>query len=225
MQKLKNKKTWITVLGVIILLNILEEINEHIASFVFIIIIGWLIYKWLTNRQTKKNIPGLTKEKQEHYHEAGMSDKEIAFFRQTLGETKEQINQLEVNINQVAKLKAINLRYDTLKVTKAMFKELVKEPRKLHLADKFLYNHLPNLVELTNKYVEISDHEIKSKSTYEALNESVVAIEAVSELIIEDYANFVADDIEDLEVEISIAKQNTQREQDKKNLSENQEEL
>ena len=225
MKQRKNKKTWLFVLGGFLGIVILSEINENFVPIAILALIAWGIYRKTSKRKNNDVIPELTREKQEHYHEAGMSDKEITFFRNTLAEAKEQIEQLDKNIHSVAKLKAINLRYDTLKVTKAMFKEIVKEPQKLHLADKFLYNHLPNLVELTNKYVEISEHEIKNKSTYEALNESVVAIEAVSELIIKDYASFVADDIEDLEVEISIAKQNAQREQMKKEMSENQEEV
>ncbi|WP_462259156.1 5-bromo-4-chloroindolyl phosphate hydrolysis family protein [Vagococcus teuberi] len=222
---MKNKKyRIITIIGFLIGIGILSEIDEDFIPIVLIIAIVWFVYRKFSKRNKKDVVPGLSKEKQEHYYEAGMSDKEIEFFRNTLAEAKEQINQLEQNFKAVPKLKAINLRYDTLKVSQAMFKELVKEPKKLHLADKFLYNHLPNVVELTNKYVEISDHEIKSKATYDTLNESIVAIEDVAQLIIKDYENFVSDDIEDLEVEISIAKQNANRDKQKTDVSEDQEE-
>lgn len=221
----RRKYTIVGVIGFLIGMFVLTEIDENLGAVFILLAIGWIVYRKVSKRKSKEVVPELTREKQEHYHEAGMSDKEIAFFRTTLSETKEQIDQLEKNFHNIPKLNAINLRYDTLKVAKAMFKEIVKEPKKLHLADKFLYTHLPNLVEMTNKYVEISDHEIKSKATYDTLNNSIGAIENVSRLIIEDYENFVSDDIEDLEVEISIAKQNADREAFKHNISDDQEEF
>lgn len=223
---MKRKKDTITaVIGFLIGMFVLTEIDENLGAVFVLIAIGWVIYRRLNKKKNKGGVPGLSKEKEEHYYEAGMTDKEITFFRNTLSEAKQQIDQLEINFKDSPKLNAINLRYDTLKVAKAMFKEIVKEPKKLHMADKFLYNHLPNLVEMTTKYAEISDHEIKSKETYKILNNSIGAIENVSQLIIDDYKEFVSDDIEDLEVEISIAQQNKNREAYKKHLSDDQEEL
>ena len=217
---MKRKKDTITaVIGFLIGMFVLTEIDENLGAVFVLIAIGWVIYRRLNKKKNKGGVPGLSKEKEEHYYEAGMTDKEITFFRNTLSEAKQQIDQLEINFKDSPKLNAINLRYDTLKVAKAMFKEIVKEPKKLHMADKFLYNHLPNLVEMTTKYAEISDHEIKSKETYKILNNSIGAIENVSQLIIDDYKEFVSDDIEDLEVEISIAQQNKNREAYKKHLS------
>jgi len=88
---------------------------------------------------------------------------------------------------------------------------LVKEPNRLHEASQFLYTHLPNLVDLTNKYNEINDHEIKNKQTYEKLEESAQIIDQLSALIAQDYQKFVADDLDDIDVEISVAKQSLKR--------------
>ena len=52
---------------------------------------------------------------------------------------KNEINQLQMNMQQTAKLKAIDLRHDPVKAAKALFKELVKEPNRLHEASQFLY--------------------------------------------------------------------------------------
>lgn len=87
----------------------------------------------------------------------------------------------------------------------------MKEPNRLHEASQFLYTHLPNLVDLTNKYNEINDHEIKNKQTYEKLEESAQIIDQLSALIAQDYQKFVADDLDDIDVEISVAKQSLKR--------------
>ncbi|MFW7431687.1 5-bromo-4-chloroindolyl phosphate hydrolysis family protein [Vagococcus carniphilus] len=234
--KQNNSKLYKVLLVIIILipLNIFVGSNHYLLgkliagalSLSLVIAVYWFIKAIASkNKKSDNNIPYLTKEKEEHYADFGMNDQEIAFFRDTMAQAKKNIATLEENMNQVAKLKAINLRYDTLKATKAMFKEIVKEPNKLHQSDQFLYNHLPNLVELTNKYVEINNHELKNKNTFEVLNQSAVAIEEVSQLIVNDYSDFVKDDLEDLDLEISIAKQNINREKELEEYKQQKEQI
>ena len=117
---------------------------------------------WFAQEKGKQEeIPALTDELETHYEKSGMTANEISF--STNNESnKNEINQLQMNMQQTAKLKAIDLRHDPVKAAKALFKELVKEPNRLHEASQFLYTHLPNLVDLTNKYNEINDHEIKT---------------------------------------------------------------
>lgn len=150
-------------------------------------------------------------EKEAHYREQGMTDKEITFFRDTMKTAKQQIIDIEKTTNQSAKLKAINLRNNTLRAAKGVFKELVKDPRKLHQANDFLYTHLPNLKNLSERYLEIDSHDIKNKQTYETLDKSAHAIDDLSKLIVSDYTDLTADDLEDMEVEISIAQQSVDR--------------
>ena len=195
------------------LLNVITSAALFFAIFFAVLLLVKALFS-SKEAKRKEKMPELTKEKEAHYEKYGMSDQEIKFFRETMADARKQIKSLEENMQEVAKLKAINLRYDTIKACKAMFKEIVKEPHKLHQSDRFLYNHLPNLVALTDKYIEINNHELKNKDTYEALNQSAAAIEEVSQLVIKDYADFVKDDLDDLDVEISIAQQNIERDKD-----------
>ena len=159
-----------------------------------VVLVLWGLFGSRRKKGKQEEIPALTDELETHYEKSGMTANEISFFRQTMNQTKNEINQLQANMQQTAKLKAIDLRHDPVKAAKALFKELVKEPNRLHEASQFLYTHLPNLVDLTNKYNEINDHEIKNKQTYEKLEEK-----------------FVADDLDDIDVEISVAKQSLKR--------------
>ncbi|WP_207695461.1 hypothetical protein DOK67_0000044 [Enterococcus sp. DIV0212c] len=188
------------------------------AIVVVLVILMVLLFTGSKKKSGKKEdqLPNLTKNKEEHYAKLGMTDQEIDFFRDTMNITKKQIVQLQENMNASTKLRAIDLRNDTLRVSKALFKELVKEPKKLHLASHFLYTHLPNLVDLTTKYLEIDDHEIKNKQTYEKLEESSQIIDQVSKLIKKDYEQFVSDDLEDLDIEISVAKNSLKRDNENK---------
>lgn len=68
------------------------------------------------------------------------------------------------------------------------------------------------MVDLTDKYLEINNHEIKSRDTYEKMEESIQIIDQMASLIKQDYQKFVSDDLEELDVELSIAKQSIKRE-------------
>jgi 5-bromo-4-chloroindolyl phosphate hydrolysis protein len=211
-----GKRKLIKIIAYLILAGLVLRFITGI-HFPFVIVALVILLVLLFTGPKKKNgkneeqLPSLTKAKEEHYSKLGMTDQEINFFRDTMNTTKNQIVKLQENMNASTKLRAIDLRNDTLRVSKALFKELVKEPKKLHLANHFLYTHLPNLVDLTGKYLEIDDHEIKNKQTYEKLEESAQIIDQVSKLIKKDYEQFVADDLEDLDIEISVAKNSLKR--------------
>lgn len=216
---IKNiSKFAIYILAVIGFFVVFDDTGSVLGSLLILgvlLVIARVILKIITRRKSPstKSVPVVSLQKEKHYQELGMDDKQITFFRETMSHAKKQIVQLEENMNAVAKLKAVDLRNDTVKAAKAMFKELVKEPTKLHLADRFLYNHLPNLVDLTNKYLEINAHDIKTQNTYDALQKSASVIDDVSKLLVSDYERFMADDLEELDVEITLAQQNLSREQ------------
>lgn len=186
-------------------------LDNFVGMMVTLYIVVWLVRKLLNSRKKPTEVPILSKEKEEHYEQLGMTTSEIELFRSTMNAAKGQIDRLQKNTAQSSKLKAIDLRHDTTKAAKALFKELVKEPTRLHDASHFLYTHLPNMADLTDKYLEINQHEIKSKETFAKLEESAQVIDQLASLIVQDYQLFVAEDLEDLDVEISIAKQSLKR--------------
>ena len=194
-----NKLNTKLLIGYILLGALIIAVAREYGFFAFVILVGFLVfvlYRKKKNAADKSDqMPYLTKDKEAHYRELGLSPQEI-----------EQIIQLQENMNRSTKLRAIDLRNDTTKVSKALFKELVKEPKKLHLANHFLYTHLPNIVDLTSKHLEIEQHEVKNKQTYEKLEESAQIIDQLSKLVKNDYEEIVSDDLDDLDVEMSIAK-------------------
>ncbi|MBL1230922.1 5-bromo-4-chloroindolyl phosphate hydrolysis family protein [Enterococcus sp. BWB1-3] len=215
---MKGKK-FLQVIAYIIIAGLFVRFTYISVDLIAILLVIATLLTLFTGRKKVKNsasLPVLTKTKEAHYEQLGMSDAEIAFFRDTMNSARVQIVELQDNINQSTKLRAIDLRNDTLRISKALFKELVKNPTKLHSANHFLYTHLPNIVDLTKKYLEIDNHEIKSKQAYEKLEESAQIIDQVSKLIKKDYEQFVADDIEDLDIEISIAKNSLKRDNSNK---------
>ena len=212
-----RRKIFPIVIAAVGVLCFFEGDFGYYLVFLMLVVGFWLIYRGFKGRKIqpqKEELPFLTKEKEAYYKQVGMSEREIELFRETMNLSKQQILKLQQNIQKNAKLKAIDLRHDTLKASKALFKELVKEPTRLPEASQFLYTHLPNIVDLTDNYVEINDHEVKSKEVYGKLEESAQIIDQMADLIVKDYQQFVADDLEDMDIEISIAKKNLKQDHD-----------
>ena len=199
-----------------------ETVIESVMKILALFIPLYLYFAWRKYFQTRvikqDALPPLSRAKEQHYHELGLSDSEIELFRDTMNQAKIQIDQLQKNVMANSKLKALDLRRDYLKVSKALFKEIVKSPTRLSDASLFLYTHLPNLVDLTNKYVEINNHEIKDKEAYERLEEGIQVIDQLTELIIRDYQDFVADDFEDMDIEINMTKKHIEKNSDHQTL-------
>ncbi|MCC5895091.1 MAG: 5-bromo-4-chloroindolyl phosphate hydrolysis family protein [Alkalibacterium sp.] len=151
-------------------------------------------------------LPRLTQEKEAFYTSKGLSKEDIQYFRKTMHKAKEQVMTIETNMSKSGKLKAIENRNNTVGLSKALFKEIANEPNRLHEVDQFLYVHLPSLSDLVNKYVEIDNHKAKSKATYDILEKSAATIDKMCEQIVKDYVEFKEDDIQDLDVEIELAK-------------------
>ena len=206
-----RRKIFPIIIAAIGILSFFEgDFGDYIV-FLMLAVGFWLIYRGIKGRKVqpqKEELPFLTKEKEAYYKKMDMSEREIELFRETMNLSKQQ------DIQKNAKLKAIDLRHETLKAAKALFKELVKDPKRLPEASQFLYTHLPNIVDLTDNYVEINGHEVKSKEVYGKLEESAQIIDQMADLIVKDYQQFVAEDLEDMDVEISIAKKNLDQDSD-----------
>lgn len=219
MKKSKWALWLVLALVVIFFLNVFFENGADYFPLFFFVAGGILIYYGLkgnAQRTNKNELPSLSKKREQSYINAGLTDSEIDMFRQTMNQTKKQIEHLQDTMNKSGKLRAVDLRHDTIKAAKALFKEIVDSPKRMPEANQFLYTHLPNLVDLTDKFIEINEHEVKNRETYDKIEESIQIIDQMAALITSDYQKFVADDLDDLDVEISIAKQSLKQNQDYK---------
>lgn len=154
----------------------------------------------------RQKLPRLSQEKESFYTSKGLSREDIQYFRKTMHKAKEQVMTIENNMSKSGKLRAIENRNNTIALSKALFKEITNEPNRLHEVDQFLYVHLPSLADLVDKYVEIENHKAKSKATYDILEKSAFTIDKMCGQIVEDYVSFKKDAIQDLDVEIELAK-------------------
>lgn len=156
----------------------------------------------------KKNSQALERvspEKEAYYREQGLSKDEMNLFRNTMHAAREHIQGFEKNVNSKTKLKAITTRNNTLNIMKDFFKHIVEQPQRLHEVSNFLYTQLPTLKELTDNYLEVDSHVVKTKETYRSLESSAAAIDVLCQKIEKAYSDFMKNDIANMEMEIELA--------------------
>ncbi|WP_407389629.1 5-bromo-4-chloroindolyl phosphate hydrolysis family protein [Carnobacterium jeotgali] len=205
--------TSVTTILIFVVIYVLFDFNLFLSMIISIAIGAFFIYKQSLNENSdpSKKLKRLSPEKEAFYKAKGMSKEEIQFFRETMHTAKLKLLRLEKNLNSVSKLEAIEKRNNTVQLAKSLFKGITAEPNRLHEVDKFLYVHLPSLTDLTDKYLEISQHEVKNKSTFDILDESATTIDEMCQLIAEDYVLFKSDDFEDMAIEVELAKKAIER--------------
>lgn len=203
----------IEVIGLFLIL-LIANTDVWLAFTICLILAGFLFYrkdKSGSGLNRKKRLKRLSPEKEDFYQSQGLSSEEIRFFRETMQTAKSQILSVERNFEGTAKLKAIEHRHNTLRIAKSLFKEITQNPKKLHEVDRFLYVHLPSLKDLTDKYAEIDRHEAKTRSTYEILEKSSETINELCALIVQDYVDFKSEDLNEMEIEMELAKRTIER--------------
>ncbi|MDR2833333.1 MAG: 5-bromo-4-chloroindolyl phosphate hydrolysis family protein [Streptococcaceae bacterium] len=181
---------------------------DGLAIMFFAMLLAYFVLVPKGKKVKTSKAPKITEDKMQHYKNSGLTEAEVNFFRQTMATLQQQIKKWEENVAKNSKLKAIDLRVDGLKAAKALFKEMVQSPNRMNQASEFVYRYVPNMMELTDKYLEVSRHDIKNADTYRMLNEGAVAIEALGKQINEAYTKFVQQEIDALDTEVSIAKKN-----------------
>lgn len=211
---MRGKQNDSGITGMIFLLGlVLAKItgNGWTDSVLFGILLALVVALILTIRrpQSQKKQPvkkSMSSKMLKHYEKSGLSGDEIDLFRDTMRTTEKQIERLEQNLNSNPTLHALENKEQPVRVSKALFKEIVKEPQNLSKISDFLYKHLPTLLHLSDKYLEINQHEVKTEDAYTVLDQSLDVMRQLSQKIKQDYADFVADDLDDIDTTISIAK-------------------
>lgn len=207
---LKTTLKYVLPFSIFIFLSTLfENVGNGLPLLFFMAALAiYYIFVPKNKRKKEKNTPKLTEDKKEQYRAAGLTDQDIQVFRSTMATLQQQIKEWEKVVDEQSKLKAIDLRVDGLKSAKALFKALVQEPQRMAQASDFIYRHVPNISQLAQKYMEVSNYAVKTSETYQKLADSAELIEGLGNEIKQDYVNFRKIGLNDLDTEIMIAKKN-----------------
>lgn len=210
MKKTKQRIRWWRILVWAVGGAAIGLLTQHIGIAVFVgVVFAFARFIGELSRPRPaavESTPPLNADMAAHYQESGLDDGEVAVFRETMDDVAGQIQRFEEVINRVPKLKSITLNHDLVAVLHAYFKAIVQNPKQMGAAGHFIYEQLPNLVRIAEKYEAIAHHEVKTEDTYAVLTTAANTTADLANAIRQDYANFVEADIDSLEADLNLAK-------------------
>jgi len=146
------------------------------------------------------------KENIERYHEAGLSDTDIKIFRENLSEAKENIKTWEKLLKKEDDLQVVESVTGGLDASKHTFKYIVQNPQELTKQNEFLYKDLPNMVKLSEKFIEMKKQSVRTEEINRDLDETLLLIKTLSHSISKNYHEILMDDVNVIKHQVDFDK-------------------
>ena len=146
---------------------------------------------------------GLNKKNNiERYRQAGLSDSDIKIFRENLAEAKSNIQTWEKNLKKDDDLQVVESVTGGLEASKQTFKYIVQNPKELTKQNDFLYKNLPNMVKLTEKFLEMKGQKGSAPEFSRDLDETLLLIKTLSANISKHYHEILMEDVNVIKQEV-----------------------
>lgn len=177
-----------------------------IVNMIFGLVLFFLVIKMIIGigfmQKNKRDDKGSYKDKTmnlkgniERYHEAGLSDSDIKIFRENLAEAKDSIETWEAKIKKDDDLQVVESVTGGLDASKQTFKYIVQHPQELTKQNDFLYKDLPNMVKLTEKYLDMKKQAVRTEEIKRDLDKTLLLIKTLSHSISKNYHEILMDDV------------------------------
>ena len=180
--------------------------HGFIRIILLLLVALWLI-SLMRNKSNKKNKAVKKpprKENIQRYQEAGLSESDIEIFRETLADAKENIEKWEANTKKNDELEVVESVTGGLEASKLLFKYIVQNPTQLTKQNDFLYKDLPNMVKLTEKYLEMQKQSVKSEDVSRDMDETLLLIKTLAMNISKNYHEILMDDVNVIKHEVKF---------------------
>nr|UKS68926.1 5-bromo-4-chloroindolyl phosphate hydrolase [Lactococcus garvieae] len=180
--------------------------HGFIRTIIILLVALWLI-SLMRNKTNKKNKTAKKpprKENIQRYQEAGLSESDIEIFRDTLADAKENIEKWEANTKKNEELEVVESVTGGLESSKLLFKHIVQNPTQLTKQNDFLYKDLPNMVKLTEKYLEMQKQSVKSEEVSRDMDETLLLIKTLATNISKNYHEILMDDVNVIKHEVKF---------------------
>ena len=176
-----------------------------LAFFVIKLIVGLSLMRNNQKDEPKsRNKAANLRVNMERYHEAGLSDSDIKIFRENLAEAKANIENWEANNKKNDDLQVVESVTGGLEASKLTFKYIVQNPQELTKQNEFLYKDLPNIVKLTEKYLEMKRQAVQSEDISRDLDETLLLIKTLSSHISKNYHEILMEDVNVIKHEVKF---------------------
>ncbi|WP_282034397.1 5-bromo-4-chloroindolyl phosphate hydrolysis family protein [Metabacillus indicus] len=149
-----------------------------------------------------------------------LTRKDYKYIKKQLEEAAPKMARLQKTLLTIRHLPSLKERADLVRVARRIVALTKREPRRFYQAEKFYFSHLDSAVQLSEKYAFLSSQPKRNFELEKSLNETRRTLSDLKRLIEQDLFNMVQDDLDDLNLEIDVARHSIQANKDKKSLDE-----
>ncbi|MGF9786333.1 5-bromo-4-chloroindolyl phosphate hydrolysis family protein [Bacillus velezensis] len=135
-----------------------------------------------------------------------LTRKEYAYIKENLEEAKGKIIRLRRALFRSKSIQMLKQNAEILRITRRIYLLTKQEPKRFYQAERFYYQTLDSVVELTEKYALLSSQPRKNKDLSMSLSETRMTLAELSRRLEEDLHELMKEDIDDLHFELDMTK-------------------
>ncbi|WP_339188282.1 5-bromo-4-chloroindolyl phosphate hydrolysis family protein [Bacillus sp. FSL M8-0025] len=135
-----------------------------------------------------------------------LTGREYAYIKKNLEEARQKMIRLRKALFQAKSIQMFKQNAEMLRIVRRIYLLTKKEPKRFYQAERFFYQTLDSVVELTEKYAFLSSHPKKSKELSMSLSETRITLTELTKRLEEDLTQVMGDDIDELHFELDAAK-------------------
>lgn len=135
-----------------------------------------------------------------------LTGREYAYIKKNLEEARQKIIRLRKALFQAKSIQMFKQNAEMLRLVRRIYILTKKEPKRFYQAERFFYQTLDSVVELTEKYAFLSSHPKKSKELSISLSEARITLAELTKRLEEDLTQVMGDEIDELQFELDAAK-------------------
>ncbi|MEC1262068.1 5-bromo-4-chloroindolyl phosphate hydrolysis family protein [Bacillus swezeyi] len=135
-----------------------------------------------------------------------LTRREYAYIKQNLQEAKLKIARLRKALFAVKNIQTIKQNIEILRIVRKIYMITKNEPRRFYQVERFYYQNLDSIVELTEKYAFLASQPKRNAKLEVSLSDTRMTIEQLAKQLEEDLYDLLKTDIDHLEFELDVAK-------------------
>ncbi|ASB91581.1 MULTISPECIES: 5-bromo-4-chloroindolyl phosphate hydrolysis family protein [Bacillus] len=135
-----------------------------------------------------------------------LTGREYAYIKKNLEEARQKMIRLRKALFQAKSIQMFKQNAEMLRIVRRIYLLTKKEPKRFYQAERFFYQTLDSVVELTEKYAFLSSHPKKSKELSMSLSETRITLTELTKRLEEDLTQVMGDEIDELQFELDAAK-------------------
>ncbi|MCC9023978.1 5-bromo-4-chloroindolyl phosphate hydrolysis family protein [Bacillus nakamurai] len=135
-----------------------------------------------------------------------LTRKEYAYIKENLEEAKDKIIRLRKALFRSKSIQMLKQNAEILRIVRRIYILTKQEPKRFYQAERFYYQTLDSVVELTEKYGLLSSQLRKNKDLSMSLSETRITLAELTKRLEEDLHEIMKEDIDELHFELDMAK-------------------